>query len=578
MKYVSELKTGAVVVAVALFMAACGGGGGSPGVPSNGGGTGTPPPTTPTTPVASDLIVSLDKVAINNAGNDKAVLTVTAVDGARNVVPSTAVSVSVDNNAVFTPASGSVTGADGTFSGSIGAGSDKSDRLVRYTVTSGSVSKSGTVRISGIAITSAAVPATPQPGQAFTLTVRVRDSAGNGVGGVAVAASGIPGYTFPPAQTSDAGDVTYSLTAPLIDGIYPISVQASGVTNSADVRVQTPGATSIPVAAGPVTSVSAIATPVVVATNSGGNTTNQSEIRVLFLKAGNSPLSNMRVRFSVVSTALPGESLSSGANLVYSDTSGAARASYIAATSPSPNNGVVIRACYDVNDFAAGACPNSVTTTLTVASNPVNLTIGTDNIITKTTSGISYIKKFEIQAVNAAGNYAADVPVSAVVDVLGYWKGAVAGSPPTLTTEDYTATPSSGGSIPYKWCPNEDLNRNGVLDTFPGAVPPSPTTEDTNGDGFLTPRQSDVAIGFPSGNRTDATGLTTVQLQYPQNLATWLRVRITVTAGVSGSEGAASYIYVLRAAQEDAANGAFLTPPYGSNTGTGTGQGCSTPS
>ncbi|RYF49860.1 MAG: hypothetical protein EOO27_32795 [Comamonadaceae bacterium] len=319
---------------------------------------------------------------------------------------------------------------------------------------------------------------------------------------------------------------------------------------------------------------SAIATPVVVATNAGGNTSSQSEIRVLFLKAGNNPLPNMRVRFSVISTALPGESLSSGANLMYSDTAGAARASYIAATSPSPNNGVVIRACYDVNDFAAGVCPSSVTTTLTVASNPVNLTIGTDNTITKTASGISYIKKFEIQAVNAAGNYAADVPVSAVVDVLGYWKGVAAGAPPTLNTEDYTATSGSPPTtFSYKWCPNEDLNRNGVLDTFPGSVP---STEDTNGDGSLTPRQSDVAIGFPNGNRTDATGLTTVQLQYPQNLATWLRVRITVTAGVSGSEGAASYIYVLRAAEEDAVNGSFLTPPYGSDTGTGVGQGCST--
>lgn len=583
MKYVSGLKMGAAAFAAAMLVAACGGGGGSPSVPTSGGNgtptTPTPTPTpdpTPTAPVAADLIVSLDKAVINNSGTDKATLTVTAVDSARNVVPAATVSVSLDNNAVFTPASGSVTGADGTFSGSIGAGSDKSNRLVRYTVKSGAVLKTGTVGISGIAITSAVVPATPQPGQAFTLTVRVKDSAGNAVVGAAVTASGIPGYTFPAAQTGNTGEVAYSLTAPATDGTYPISVQAAGVTSSVDVRVQTSGSTAIPPAVGPITSASAIATPVVVATNAGGSTVSQSEIRVLFLKAENNRVPNMRVRFSVVSTALPGESLSTGSALVYSDAAGAARTSYIASTSPSPNNGVVIRACYDVNDFAAGICPNSVTTTLTVASNPVNLTIGTDNVITKTTSGISYIKKFEIQAVNAAGNYAADVPLSAVVDVLGYWKGAVAGSPPTFNTEDYTMVPAGGGApVAYKWCPNEDVNRNGVLDTNPSAVPP--TTEDTNGDGFLTPRQSDVAIGFPSSNRTDATGLATIQLQYPQNVATWLRVKITVTAGVSGSEGAASYIYVLRAAQDDAANGAFLTPPYGSNTGTGPGQGCSTP-
>jgi hypothetical protein len=549
--------TACMIATLAVIMVACGGGGGSPSVPAADGGGSTP---TPTTPVAADLIVSLDKAAITNSGSDKATLTVTAVDSSRNVVPSTPVSVSVDNNAVFTPTSGSATGADGTFSGSIGVGGDKSNRLVRYTVNSGSISKTGTVRVSGIALSSTLVPAVPQPGQAFTLVVKVKDASGNGVAGVAVAASGIPGYTFPAAQTNDSGEVSYSLTAPAADGTYPISIQAAGITNSADVRVVTSGSVSIPPATGPVASASAIATPVVVATNAGGGTSNQSEIRVLFLTTGNSPLANMRVRFSIISTALPGESLSSGSALVYSDASGAAKTSYIASTSPSPNNGVIVRACYDVNDFDASACPNSVTTNLTVASSPVNLTIGTDNKIQKTSSGISYIKKFEIQAVNAAGNYAADVPLSAVVDVLGYWKGAIAGSPPTFNTDDYTA------SVPYKWCPNEDLNRNGVLDTLP-------TNEDINGDGFLTPRQSDVAIGFTGGNRTDATGLATIQLQYPQNLATWLRVRITVTAGVSGSEGASSYVYILRPAEEDASNGSFLTPPYGSATGP---DGCKT--
>jgi hypothetical protein len=581
MKYASGLKSGAALLALAVAIAACGGGGGSPSVPnpaaggagSNGNETGGTTPPSSSGPVAADLIVSLDKAAINNSGTEKATLTVTAVDSARNVVPSAAVAVSVDSNAVFTPASGSVTGADGTFSGSIGPGGDKSNRLVRYTVKSGVITKSGTVKISGVALTATATPATPQPGQSFTLSVKVKDSAGNGIPGAAVTASGLPGFTFPAAQTSDTGEVSYVLAAPSSDGTFPISVQAAGVTNTVDVRVQTSGSTNIPPADGPVTSASAIATPVVVATNSSGGTSNQSEIRVLFLKAGNSPLPNMRVRFSVVSTALPGESLSSGGALVYSDTAGVARTSYIAATSPSPNNGVVIRACYGLDDFAADVCVNSVTTKLTVASTPVNLTIGTDNKIEKTSSGISYIKKFEIQAVNAAGNYAADVPVSAVVDVLGYWKGAVAGAPPTSNTENYTATPANGSPVSYKWCPNEDLDRNGVLDTFPGAVP---STEDINNDGFLTPRQSDVAIGFPGGNRTDATGLTTIQLQYPQNLATWLRVRITVTAGVSGSEGAASYIYVLRAAEEDASNGAFLTPPYGSDIGSGPNQGCST--
>jgi hypothetical protein len=330
-------------------------------------------------------------------------------------------------------------------------------------------------------------------------------------------------------------------------------------------KVLTSGGGSIPPAVGPVSGASAIANPVVVASNSVGSTTNQSEVRVLFLTALNSPLPNMRVRFFITSTALPGESLSTGSTLVYSDASGTAKTSYIAGTIGSPTDGVVIKACYDANDFDAASCPQSVTTKLTVAANPVNVTIGTDNKIEKTASGISYIKKFEIQVVNSAGQAVKDVPLSAVVDVQGYWKSKQWGPPLSSTVGDYVLLDSSSNPISgseHKWCPNEDLNRNGVLDVLP--VP-----EDVNGDGALTPRQSDVAIAFPSGSKTDANGLAQIQLQYPQNVAGWERVKITVTAGVSGSEGAATYTYVLLPEQGDVANGSFLTPPYGSSNSCG---------
>jgi hypothetical protein len=70
---------------------------------------------------------------------------------------------------------------------------------------------------------------------------------------------------------------------------------------------------------------------------------------------------------------------------VYSDANGEATADYIAGTRSSPTNGVKIRACYGLTDadLAGGACPNSVPSTLTVASQPLSVTLGDNNTLEK---------------------------------------------------------------------------------------------------------------------------------------------------------------------------------------------------
>lgn len=559
-------------LAVAGSLVSCGGGSpGLPVVPPPSTGTGTTATGAPTTPpvvnATADLIVNVDKASLSNSGSDKVVLTATAVDASRNTVSGAPVTVALDSNAVFAKSSGDVTGSDGAFTGSIAIGSDKTNRLIRYTVTSGTIVKTGAVSVSGIAMTSTSVPSVAKPGEATTLAVKVKDAAGNGVAGSSIVVAGIPGVTLPASQTDASGNASFSFTAPGSDGVYPLSIQGAGVMTSYDLKVLTPGGGSIPPAVGAVSGTSAIANPVVVASNTVGSTTNQSEVRVLFLTTHNNPLPNMRVRFSITSSALPGELLSTGSTLVYSDASGTAKTSYIAATIGSPTDGVVIKACYDANDFDAASCPNSATAKLTVTANPVNVTIGTDNIIQKTASGISYIKQFEIQVVNSAGQAVKDVPLSAVVDVRGYWKSKQWGMAPSATENNYELFDNSTPPQPilgsqHKWCPNEDLNRNGVVDLLP-------TPEDVNGDQILTPRQADVAIAFPSGSKTDTNGLAQIQLQYPQNVAGWELVKITVTAGVSGSEGAATYWYVLAAEVRDLPDGSFLTPPYGSSNSCG---------
>lgn len=541
MRCLEGIGRASLMALVAAAVVACGGGGGSPSVPIVPIGTNPTNPTTPTdpaAPVAADLIVTLDKVSLTNSGSDSAKLTVVAVNESRNIVASVPVTVSVERNGVFVPTtSGGVTDASGSFVGSIQIGSDKSNRLIPYTVKSGSIIKTGHVTVSGVVLATTALPAAPAPGQAVTLSTTVRDVSGNGIAGATVTMTGLPGVTDASAETDSAGQAKFSFTAPASEGTYPVTIAGAGASSTYDLKVLTPGSTTVPAAVGPISGASAIATPVVLGVNTAGSMAKQSEVRALFVAANNTPISNVRVRFSVTSSALPGESLSNGSNIVYSDTTGAAKTSYIAPTTASPNQGVIVRACYSTTDFPVSECPNAVTARLTVAAAPVSLTIGVDNVIEKSASGISYIKKFEIQAVDAAGNYARDVPLSAVVSI-----------------ENYRKAP--GYATAGIWCPNEDTNRNGVLDTLP-------INEDSNGDGVLTPRQSDVAIGFVGAAKTDATGLALLQLQYPQNVATWLNVKIKVNAGVSGSEGEATHSFVLTAAKEDEENGSFRNPPYG---------------
>ena len=107
-------------------------------------------------------------------------------------------------------------------------------------------------------------------------------------------------------------------------------------------------------------SASLAASPSVVPVNTG-STSNRSELRALFLGAGNAPVKNVRVRFDLAGDANSiGGSLTSGTNVVYSDANGVATTAYVPGSRFSPTDGLTVRACWSANDFAgAGTCPNA---------------------------------------------------------------------------------------------------------------------------------------------------------------------------------------------------------------------------
>jgi hypothetical protein len=207
--------------------------------------------------------------------------------------------------------------------------------------------------------------------------------------------------------------------------------------------------------------------------------------------------------------------------------------------------------------------------------------LGDNNLLQRGNNSLTYIKQFDVAVADSAGNAVQNAVVSASVDITHFSKGpdAVFGtstyqvtgiSPPTIL-DTYagsgtgrqnlsdTAVPGLGANV---WCMNEDTNRNGSLDTSGGALGAS---EDINGNGKLEPRKADVILSFVSGNTTNQSGRLTLQVEYPQNVATWVAYTVKVTTNVAGSEGTDSKSYITSFIEGDQTNGSFRTPPYGAN-------------
>jgi len=546
---------------VAALVAACGGsgnagtplfgggGGGSctPASSASGGGGGTGCPT------ASSLTLNLDTSSIQNSGSQTVKATATATTGTGQTVAGIPVTFSVDNGATFT-ASSTSTAADGTVTATVGIGSDPSNRLVTVTATSGSLSASKSFAVTGSVLT-ATGSAVVAPGSNNQVIFRLTDANGVGVASQPISiAAGSLGTTS--ATTDVNGNYTYNYTAPATAGSLDIVGSAGGVSKTLTVLVQS-GAGGIPPADAtllfdPQSSASVSANPSVVSTNTA-STDNRTEIRALFVGPGNASIPRVRVRFDLNGDPNNiGGTFSTGSSVIYSDANGVATTAYIPAAKSSPTNGVTIRACYDANDFAATACPHQTTVSVTVVADALSVTIGSNNKVIVPAADLTYIRQFVVLVVDASGQPKANVDLAASIDLDRYWKGFyttpggwVRGLPPgPLTWEP-------GG------CVNEDINRNGVLEAV----------EDINHSGSIEPRKSDVAVSILGTGKTDASGLATLQVQYPQNIATWVRVKILVSAtGISGTEGRASWTEVLPApvtAFQGVGDPPFIKSPYG---------------
>jgi len=494
---------------------------------------------------AADLLLDLSKVNLANTGSDSVIVTTTVLDAARNTLSGAKVAVSADSDAIVT-ASGTATGADGKLQSTLTIGSNRSNRVITVTVTSGSVTKSATVQVSGAKLTATLVPAVIAPSAAGKIQYRLVDQAGSPMVGqdIQIVAAG-----FTPANVSGKtganGDFEFAYAAPAVAGPYEVIGTAGGFADSETVQVQ--AASSVPPAAAAITSASVSANPSVVGTNLAGSSANRSEIRALFLGANNLPIKNVRVRFDLDGDANSiGGSFITGTETLYSDVNGVATTSYVPATRSSPTNGVTIRACYGASDADPNLtnCVTSTKVTLTVTSEPLGVSIGTNELII--VNELTYVKKFVVSVVDAAGVAKPDVNLVVSVDLPQYRKGfyVLAGD----TWVKAGGLPSGDTAI----CANEDTNRNGVLELG----------EDMNGNQRLDPGKSDVSVSLLQ-TKTRADGTAELQLQYAKSFATWVDAKITVSAsGVSGTEGRATYLVAPVAADAASIKNKDVAPAY----------------
>ena len=506
--------------------------------------------------VAANLVLQLSSPTIINDGSAKITATATATTTSGQTLSGIPVSFEVDNGATFTQNS-AATGPSGQATANVSIGSDPSNRVVTVQAKSNGLTASASFAVTGAKLAATASQAILAPGETGTVEFRLTNTNDVALPNQAISVS-TPSAATVTGTTGVNGDYIYRFTAPTTLGATDITATAGGVTKTQTIVVQTSSST-IPAAVGLIRSASVAANPSVVPTNTIGSTVNRTEIRALFVGDGNAPIRNVRVRFDLnLDPSSIGGTFSTGNAVIYSDANGIATTAYIPGDRASPTNGVTIRACYSTTDFPVGTCPNTTTATITVVSDPLAVTIGSNAEILVGPNNLTYQRRFVVLVVDASGRAKGNVDIVPSIDLPTYYKGSyVRGSKWFQGYEVGNSMPPN--LVPFDGfaCANEDTNRNGVNETG----------EDKNMNGSLEPRKSDVAISLIGGSKTKDDGTAIVQIEYPQNVASWLKVNILVSAtGISGTEGRATWTEILpvpTSALSAESAPPFVTSPYG---------------
>ncbi|HSN74223.1 MAG TPA: Ig-like domain-containing protein, partial [Anaerolineae bacterium] len=188
-------------------------------------------------PRAADLALALSAATLSNDGSSTIVATATAVDANRNTLAEIPVTISPTNNATATP-SGTATDEKGVVSAEIGIGSDRSNRSITVTATSGGLSRTATFQVIGANLTATPLPAVVAPGSTGNkVDFRLVDVNSNPMSGQTIVVNGVSGVDVT-GTTDNNGSYSYSYTAPATGGSLDIRATAGGVSKTQTVLVQ----------------------------------------------------------------------------------------------------------------------------------------------------------------------------------------------------------------------------------------------------------------------------------------------------------------------------------------------------
>jgi hypothetical protein len=289
------------------------------------------------------------------------------------------------------------------------------------------------------------------------------------------------------------------------------------------------------------------ATPFTVATN------DQSTLTAIVRDASGNLVKNQQVNFVLTDTTGGGLSVAQATT----NSQGRAQTFYNASSTTSAVDGVRVDATVvgfpAVTDFVS----------LTVAQREVFFTIGTGNQIEEPNVA-QYKQTWVIQVTDAQGNGVDLVDLTVSVLSLRYWEGIRA----YVTPPGVWATRAGAEALPLAGCTDEDVNRNGVLNTG----------EDANGNGRI--EAGNIASVSSSGAssavvKTDANGFALVDVYYPQSYAYWVQAMLEARTAVQGTEFSERTVFLLSGTTGD-----FSTQnnsPPGLYSPFGTDGNCGTP-
>jgi hypothetical protein len=199
------------------------------------------------------------------------------------------------------------------------------------------------------------------------------------------------------------------------------------------------------------------------------------------------------------------------------------------------------------------------TLNLTVGGEAVFIAIATGNVISEVTS-TTYAVPHQVMVTDATGAPIANKEIKLSVWPVNYYKGFYAFSDTKVWVPQTTAE-----------CSNEDANQNGQMDSWENnkmgnALQPLDYPKgievdvEDNGDGKLWPGNP-VTLST-STVTTGANGIAYFDVLYGQSYASWLRVKLSAKAQVSGTESQADRIFRLSASSDDLTD-EKNTPPGG---------------